>query len=355
MLKHNFLIILRNFKRNKTTFLINLIGLSTGLACALLIFLWVNDELQIDKFHEKDARLYQVMMNSPRPDGLHTDASTPGLLADALLKEMPEVEYATAVIPSNWFDFEGILSSGNVKVKAREQYVGKDYFNIFSYRLLQGDRNSFFQDKNSILLSDEMAVRLFKTTENIVGKSVEWNRNLLNLSGSFIISGIFEKPPSNSTHQFDLILSYDFFYEKMAKDLQKWTNSNPRTYLTLKPETDVDLFNEKIKDFIKTKAEESPNTLFVQRYSDRYLYGHYENGISTGGRIFYVRLFSIIALFILAIACVNFMNLSTARSALRMKEVGVKKVIGANRKTLIIQYLSESLLLSYFCGSFIKT
>lgn len=348
MFKHNLLIIFRNIKRNKSSFFINLIGLSTGLACALLIFLWVTDEFQIDKFHEKDDRLYQVMLNFPRPNGIQTSECTPGLLAQALAEEMPEVEYAASVIPSNWFGSEGVLALGNTQIKADEQYVGKDFFNIFSYRLLHGDKNSVLSDKNSVLLSDEMAMKLFKTTENVVGKTIEWKREKfkLSFSGSFIVSGIFEKPPANSTNQFDLLLSYDLFYDKMQKNLKRWGNQNPSTYLALKPGTDIDQFNAKIRDFIKTKDEHSGTPIFAQKYSERYLHSQYENGEPSGGRILYVRLFSIIALFILVIACVNFMNLSTAKASQRMKEVGVKKVIGANRKALIAQYLSESILMS---------
>lgn len=350
MFRHNLIMIFRSFKRDKNTFFINLIGLSTGLACTLLIFLWVNDEVNVDKFHEKDNRLFQVMLNYRRADGIQTHGRTPGLLARALSEEMPEVEYAAAVIPSGWFRSKGIISFENTQIKADEQYVSKDYFNIFSYPLLKGDINQGLLNKSSVLISDETAIKLFNTTENVVGKTIEWKRENYNLcfSGLYTILGIFKKPPANSTAQFDLIFTYELFFEKMRKNLIRWNNQNPDTYVVLKSGTDVKKFNTKIAEFIKTKSENSDNTLFVQQYSRRYLHGNYENGSPSGGRILYVNLFSIIALFILIIACINFMNLSTAKASGRIKEIGVKKVLGANRKTLIARYLSESLLMSCF-------
>ncbi|MFO7658594.1 MAG: FtsX-like permease family protein [Bacteroidales bacterium] len=340
---------IRNIKRDKTSFLINLVGLSTGLACALLIYLWVHDERSIDKFHEKDDRLFQVMLNMPGPNGINTFEYTPGLLAQALAEEIPEVEYAASVLPSGFFGSEGILSFENASLKANEQYVSKDYFNIFSYHLLQGDIHQVLKDNNSVIISDEIARKLFNTTENVVGKTIEWKREMfaVKLTGSYVISGIFEKPPSNSTGKFDLIFSYGLILDKLGKNLRKWSNENPHTYLILKEGTNIEQFNTKIKDFIKTKHTDSKNTLFVQQYSKKYLYGQYINGVQSGGRIVYVRLFCIIALFILVIACINFMNLSTAKSSGRIKEVGIKKALGAKRKSLIFQYLGESIILVF--------
>lgn len=348
------LIIFRNFKRNKSSFFINLIGLSTGLACALMIYLWVNAELQVDKFHENDSRLFQVMLNMPRPSGIETVPNTPGLLAQAMAEELPEVEYSAAVIHSNWFGGEGIISYENAQLKANEKYVSKDYFHLFSYGLPKENIDQVLSDNSSVLISDVIATKLFNTPENAIGKTIEWKHDFfkLNFSGTYKISGVFKKPPANSTDQFDMIFSYDLFFEKMSKNLKKWSNSNPFTFLTLKPGTDVGQFNAKIKNFIKTKEANAAGTLFIQQYSKRYLYGRYENGVQAGGRIAYVRLFSMIALFILIIACINFMNLSTAKAAGRMKEVGVKKTIGANRKALIAQYLGESMVMSLISLAF---
>lgn len=342
MFRHNLLLAYRNFLRYKSTFFINLIGLSTGLACALLIYLWVNDELRVDKFHEKDSQLYQVMHIVQTPNSIQSFEGTPGLLARSLAEEIPEVVSAVAVRPS--FNHKGILSIEDKHIKASEQYVGKEFFNIFSYQLIQGDKYQVLTDKYSVVISDELARKLFNTIENVIGKTVEWNHD--DLSGSYLISGIFERPPSNSSAQFDILFNYELFLEKRSNFLS-WENSNPATYIILKEGTNVDQFNEKIAGFIKTKLPTSNSTLFLRQYSDKYLYGQYENGIQAGGRIEYVRLFSIVAIIILTIACINFMNLSTAKASRRLKEVGVKKAIGADRKTLIIQFLSESMMMAF--------
>jgi len=343
MFRHHLLLILRNIKRDKSSFFINLVGLSTGLACALLIYLWVNDELRMDKFQGRGSHIYQVMQNSPSGNGIVTFEPTPGLLAKTMLEEMPEIEYATSVVPASWFDQKGILSVGKISLKTDGQFVGNDFFKIFPFELILGAPDKILADDNSVLLSDELALRLFNTT-NIIGETVEWVQEDFN--GTYRITGVFKKPPASSTAQFDLLLNYGLFLKKFPK-LQDWSNSDPNTYITLKKGTDIKQFNTKIEDYLKSKNNQSKSTLFVRSYSDKYLYGNYENGVQAGGRIEYVRLFSIIAVFILLIACINYMNLSTAKAANRMKEIGIKKAIGSGRKSLIGQYLGESILIAF--------
>ncbi len=340
MFRHNILLIYRNSQRFKSSFLINLVGLSTGLACTLLIYLWVSSELSFDKFHENDSQLFHVMQNELSPNGIETMEATPGLLAQTLAEEIPEVEFAVSVIPASWFSSKGVLSFENTYLTAGGQFVGKDYFKMFSCEFIQGDKNQMISDKYAIAISDEMAHKLFNTTEKVIGKTVTWNRGIFN--GQYVISGVFKKHPSTSS-PFDLIFNYELFIEK-RQELLEWQNSDPNTYVMLKEGTDIGRFNNKIAGFIKSKYEKSKSTLFARQYSDSYLYGRYENGIQSGGRIEYVKLFSVIAIFILGIACINFMNLSTARASKRLKEIGIKKVVGASRKLLITQYLTESLV-----------
>ena len=342
MFKHNLLIIYRNIKRDKSSFFINLIGLSTGLACAIVIYLWVNDELSVDKFHEKDSQLFQVMENQKNAEGIRTVEWTPGPLAKALAEEIPEVEKAVTVMPYSWFP-EFMLSVGEDKtIKAVGQFAGDDYFNMFSYKLFQGNQGQVLSDKNAIVISENLAKRIFGTTENVIGKTIKWQ--ILQFSGQSSISGIFTPPPSNSTEHFDFVLSYEAFKDIIPRFTGNWEASAPSTYVILKKGTDTDQFNSKIAGFVKTKNKDSNVTLFVRQYSNQYLYGNYENGVQSGGRIEYVKLFSLIAMFILIIACINFMNLSTAQASRKMKEVGIKKTVGAGRKVLIFQYLSESVL-----------
>lgn len=339
MLHHSLLLIYRNFKRFRTTFLINLAGLSTGLACAILIYLWVADELSIDKFHEKDSQLFQVMTNQNRPDDIVTLGHGPGQLQDELAAEMPEIEYA---VGSSGIGPGFTLSVPEKKVTAFGQFMGTHFFNIFSYPLIQGDKDQVLANKNAIVLSEKMAMMLFNTTDHVVGKMVEWE--IRNYRHQALVTGIFANVPLNSSAQFDFLLSYEFYKEIINLS---WGNHNAITYLQLKQSTNLSEFNTKIEHFIKARDPNTNLTIFAKPYSDNYLYGKYVNGKLVGGRIVYVNLFSAIAIFILIIACINFMNLATAKASRRIKEVGIKKALGAGRKILVIQHLGESLLMSF--------
>ncbi|WP_245804127.1 ABC transporter permease [Chryseolinea serpens] len=344
MTKHAFLLLYRNFKRFKSTFFINLIGLSAGLSCSLLIYLWVNDELHVDKFNEHDEHLYQVLQNFYNEGDIGTGSGTQGLLARALADEMPEVEYAASVVPADWFSAKGIVSFENNSVKAGSQFVSKDYFKMFTVPFKEGDQNLLFADKYGIAISEQLAMQLFQSPANAVGKIVSWNGDQFKEPCHII--GVFENRPANATDPFDILLNYELFFSS-REGLQHWSNSDPSTFVLLKKGTDPKAFNEKIAGFLKTKNKETKNTLLLQHYSDRYLHGRYENGVPVGGRIEYVRLFTAIAVFILVIACINFMNLSTAKASRRIKEIGIKKAVGASRYTLVTQYLSESMFMTF--------
>ncbi len=344
MLRHTLLIIYRNFRRFKNTFFINLIGLSSGLACVLLIYLWVNDEQRIDHFNENDGRLFQVMQNFQKDGEIETMDATPYPLAKALVDELPEVEYAANAIPSYYNSSKGLIVSGNQRLKVKGQYVSKDYLKIFSYELINGEAENVLTAKEGLVISKDLAIKLFKSPDEAMGKQIEWQGIASN--GIYFVSGVFESPPPSATVQFDVLFNFDVFLAA-HEDLNNWGNSDPFTYVLLKPGTSAEVFNSKIKDFIKPRQRNSGASLFAQRYSDRYLNGRYENGVASGGRIEYVKLFSVIAFFILVIACINFMNLSTAKASRRIKEVGIKKAMGAARITLISQYIGESLLISF--------
>lgn len=339
MLRHNIVLIYRGFKRYRSTFFINLIGLSTGLASALFIYLWVDDETHVDKFHEKDSQLFQVMKNVPTSSGIITIENTPARLAEALAKEMPEVEYGASVTNSD----KGSISFNDKGITADGQFVSKDYFKTFSYNFIQGDKETALSDKYNIVISENLAAKLFNTTDEVIGKMVAWNNESLN--GGFVVSGVFKQLPWNASIKADILFSYELFLEKNPK-LEDWRNSDPGTYLILREEVDVDQFNHKIAGFIKSKNENTNGTLFLQRYSEKYLHNKYENGKPAGGRVSYVTLFSLVAFFILINACINFMNLSTAKAMRRFKEVGVRKIMGAKRRTLVFQFLLESMLMT---------
>jgi putative ABC transport system permease protein len=356
MIKSYFNIAWRNLVRDPKFSLLNLTGLASGLATVLLIFLWVNDERNIDKFNRNDSQLFQVLKTAPNADGsISVMKHTQGLLAKSMAADFPEIEYAVSVRKE---EEKGILSAGDKHIKANWEFVDKDFLHVFSYVILEGDSNNFLPDKYSVLLSDKLALKLFHTTDNLVGKTVAWDVKE-EFKGLYKIAGIFKSPPANATDQFDILFPYSLFVEKEIGgmgDVSFWGSNMSQTYIRLKKGTEITRFNSRIRDYTKSKIKvlykdqelaKWEGDLFVQHYSDRYLYGRYENGVQAGGRIEYVRLFTIIAIFILVIACINFMNLTTAKASRRFKEVGIRKVVGAGRGTLILQYMGEALLMSF--------
>ncbi|WP_285057889.1 ABC transporter permease [Pedobacter ginsengisoli] len=341
MLRHHLLLVFRNFKRHKSSFFINLIGLTAGLSCALLIYLWVSDEMQVDQFHSK--RLYQVMMNEHLGDGINTKDGTPGPLAEAMAQEMPEVELAVMVSPGFWLG-QSKVSTGNRKaIMAAGKFAGPDFFKAFSFPLVYGNKENILSGQKTVAISEGLAVKLFHTTD-VVGKRMMWSNTEMEAENHALISGVFKNVPSNSSEQFDFLVSQDVLMA--SGDYRKWGNYGPNTFVVLKKGEDPELFNKKIRKYLETKDVDNYN-LFIRPYADAYLYNNFKNGVLNGGRIDYVNLFTVIAIFILVIACINFMNLSTARASRRLKEVGVKKVMGASRKMLIVQYLTESLMMSF--------
>ncbi|WP_133272443.1 ABC transporter permease [Hymenobacter radiodurans] len=347
MIWHSLLLIYRNFQRFKTTFLINLIGLSTGLACALAVYLWANDEMSFDKYHENDSRLFRVMENQRTNQGINTSWGTHPLLAESLMDEMPEIEYAAAVTPPSFFP-KFTLVSKDKNIQADGKYAAKDFFNIFTYPLIQGNANQVLADKSAIVLSEATATALFGSPKNAVGKSVEWQ--LADLKQTCIVSGVFDPIPANSSEQFDFVLTFDSFKDIMKMGQQiTWEDMGPfHTYIVLQQGANAANFESKIAGLLEHKSAKNKNrTLFIEPYSAKYLYGEYENGVRAGGRIEYVKMFSGIALFVLLIACINFMNLTTAKATRRVKEIGVRKTLGATRLTLVIHFLAESVLMAF--------
>ncbi|MFY0591064.1 ABC transporter permease [Roseivirga sp.] len=343
MFKHNLLIAFRNFKRHKVSFFINLIGLTTGLSCALLIFLWVNDEKSMDKFYKHEARLYQVMEHFQQDFGVRTVTSTSGLMASALKLEVPEVE--TAAVTGAFQDVN--VSVEEKLIRANGLYTSEELFKIFSYEFLHRNEEMLFPDKSSIVISEQLALKLFGTTNNIIGRDI-----VIQQDKKYFVSGVFENIPSNASEQFDFALPYSI-YEELFPGALEWGNSGNQVYVLLQDNVNVDQVNDKIKDYIniKTDGRTTFRTPFLKRYSTKYLYGEYKDGKQSGGRVIYVKLFSAVAVLILIVGCINFMNLSTSQASRRLKEVGVKKVMGIQRMDLVSQYLQESMLIVFISAA----
>ncbi|MDF2431550.1 MAG: putative transport system permease protein [Mucilaginibacter sp.] len=342
MFKNYLKIAFRNLKKDKQFTLLNVVGLSAGIACTLLIYLWVHDELSYDKFFANDNRLYQVMEHRKNSGSQSLTDESSGLVSDVLKVQEPEVEYAAAVAPPDWFQ-KSTLTTGNKSIRARGQYAGKDYFKIFSFKMIAGDRTKVLNDKNSIVISEDLAKRLFNTTENVIGKGIKVQQDKV-----FFVTGVYELPV-HSSQQFDFVQSFDYLADVPGQGwVKSWGGAGPHNFIMLKKGVNIDAFNKRIANLVTKSSGDTARTPFAMRFSENYLQNTFNHGSKVGGREEYVKLFSLVAVFILIIACINFMNLSTAKASGRMKEVGIKKVIGAERSQLIIQFLTESALLAMF-------
>jgi len=339
MFKTNIKIAWRNLVKDRKFTLLNVLGLSAGLACTLMIYLWVADEANVDKFFADSDRVYQLMENRKNDGQWSVSDESSGILAKTAVAQIPGIEYAATVAPPSWFQ-QFTLSVNNNSIKSTGQYAGKDYFNIFSLKLLSGKAGDVLNDKSSIVISDELAKKLFGKTNDIIGKAVRFQQQQ-----DFFVSGVFEKIPRNSSQQFDFVLSFEY-YRDIQGWVNQWGNTGPHNFVKLKAGVDINTFNKKINNIITANNGDSTRKVYAAKFADAYLTATFDHGYKTESRIEYVRLFSLIAIFILVIACINFMNLSTAKAARRMKEVGIKKVVGAARAQLVFQFLSESILLT---------
>ncbi|MCX2681745.1 ABC transporter permease [Galbibacter sp. EGI 63066] len=341
MLKNHLKIAWRNIVKNKVFSILNIVGLATGLLCSLLIYLWGTDELAVDKYHENIDRLYSVYQKQIFEGRIDAGYFTPAVLYRELKLKIPEIEKAS---PMSWKGSKTF--SYNDKIFKQEGvYVGADYFDMFSYDFLEGTVASVMDSPDDIAISEEMAKVFFGSAKNAIGKSLSYENNRpLNVSAVFK-----DASPANS-NKSDFFLHWDIFLKEngWAPNI---TNSGPPTFVLLKEDSDVTAVNAKIKDFLTSyRTEENDNftvELGLQPFGESYLHNNFENGIISGGRIENVRIFGFIAFFVLLIACINFMNLVSAGSLKRAKEVGVRKSLGAKKGSLISQFLGEALLLSF--------
>ncbi|QMU26712.1 ABC transporter permease [Adhaeribacter radiodurans] len=335
---YNYLkIAVRTLIRQKGFSFLNIAGLSLGLATSLLILLWVVDELQFDGFHKRIDRLYVVLHHLNFTNGeVRTGPDTQGLLAPALKEKFPEIVDATRVS----FAQERILKIGNKAFKEQGHFADPNFFQLFSFPLIAGDSKTVLQGISAIVISQSFAQKHFGNVPQALGKVIQ-----IGDEDKFMVSGVFQDVPKNSSLQFDYVLPFEVLFQHNHW-LRDWGASSIQTFVLLKENAQADAVSSKIENFVKTQAKGSISTLMLQPLKEFYLYDKFENGKPAGGRIVYVRLFSVVAGFILLIACINFMNLATARSAHRAKEVGVRKVIGASRTSLVSQFLTESFLLS---------
>ncbi|HZY78804.1 MAG TPA: ABC transporter permease [Cyclobacteriaceae bacterium] len=333
MVKSYLLIALRNIFRSKLFSLVNILGLMFGMGSALLIFLWVNDELGVNMFHSKIKQLYQVKEHQTYSGGkTFTFDATPGPMAPFIKQKFPEIEMA-----SRWtWPVTPLLQYREKSFKSNGRFVDTDFILMFDFPFLQGDKNTALNDRNSIVLTESFATKMFGD-EDPMGKLI-----VMDTRDSYQVTGVLKDIPKNSSIVFDYLLPFETWFEQNKNWVDTWGSNNIRTFIQLKEGTDAAAFQAKIVDEVKEHNEGTNVKLFIQPFSDVYLYGKFTEGKQDGGRIDYVRIFFIVAVFVLVIACINFMNLSTAQASKRAKEVGLRKVIGAVPRQLFRQFMGES-------------
>jgi ABC-type antimicrobial peptide transport system permease subunit len=340
MLKNYFKTALRNLWKRKGFSAINIVGLAIGMASAMLILLWVQNEMSYDRFYKKSDRLY-IAYNKDIFDGeVRCWNTTPKILVPTLKKDYPEVEAATRV---NW-NFVFIFKIGEKTIKAGGTMTDPAFLTMFDLPMLQGNPKTALNNTYSIVLTAKMARKLFGN-EDPMNKTVKVDNR-----DNFTVTGVLKDLPYNTAMDFEYILPWTYVESRGWSD-SSWGNNSTTTYVLLKSNTTIDRVNAHIRDIgIKRANFPSKTEVFLYPFSSQHLYSNFENGKPSGGRISTVRVFIIIAGFILLIACINFMNLSTARSEKRAKEVGIRKVVGAEKQSLIGQFLIESILIALIAG-----
>ncbi len=317
---------------------INIAGLVVGLTSCMLILLWLQDETGKNKFHEKGDRTYQIWRNLVQDGGdVKTTPGIPFPLEHVLRTQYPEIESVTSIL----WEQELLFRVGETTGYEKGRFATPGFFDVFSFRLLAGDPKKQLVDAPSMLISDRMALKFFGNDwqQNAIGQSIRVDENT-----DIPISGVFETPGENSSLTFDWLIAAQSYIDR-NEWISSWYNGGFSMFFSLKPGTDVDAVRARIeKEVIKNTNNESNEPLYIQLYAENYLHGTFENGVPVGGRIQYVRILSAIAVFLFLLASINFMNLATARSSLRAREIGVRKVMGAQRSTLSQQFFVESTL-----------
>ena len=334
MLKNYFKIAIRSLLKSKLFSFINIFGLALGMSCSLLIWLWVKDEISFNTFYPDLDNVYYVHSASDYKGQKNVGDITPGPWMEVIEKEVPDVK---AITKLTW-NRELLVKVGEESTKESGIYATTDFFKVFQTPFVAGNAKSPIAQPTSIAISRKLSEKYFGKTD-AVGKTIN-----LDNAKNFVVSAVFEDIPQNASVRFDWIVNFKVQEEDWMKT---WGNFSFKTYLRLSPQADPSHAEQVMQKVIKKNSPpQFASFPILQGLKDVYLYSTYENLKPVGGRIEYIKVFSIVAVFILLIACVNFMNLATARSIKRAKEVGVRKVVGAEKKFLVMQFMGESLIVS---------
>jgi putative ABC transport system permease protein len=339
MFKNYFKTTCRNLWKNKGYSFLNIFGLAIGIACAGFIFLWVEDELNYDQFNIKKDRLYFIRENQKYDTYTATFGSTPAPMAPVMQAEIPGIANTCRLGGDN---SAKLITIGDKSMYASGSYVDASLFSMFTFPFVQGNAKTAFKELHSMVITQSTAKKFFGDEKNIIGKTVRVDNKQ-----DYVITGVIKNIPKNSTVQFEWVSPFQIWWDENKSWAQSWGNNDLSTFVELKPNVSAASVNKVLYDFIQKREPKSNARPFLWTAHDWHLRDEFDNGMQTGGgRITYVHLFSIIAWIILLIACINFMNLATARSEKRAREVGVRKVLGSGKRMLIFQFIGEAIFMA---------
>jgi len=338
MIKNYIKTAYRSLSKNKAYSFLNIFGLAIGIVCAALIFLWVEDEVNYDSVNLKKDRLYLVKENQKYDAYIFTHSSTPGIMAPELKETLPGIENACRTS-------EGqetfLFSQGDKSVYASGKYADPSIFSMFTLPFVQGNATSAFAQYHSLVITEKAAKKFFGNEPNIIGKTIKVDNKQ-----EYVVSGVVKNIPANSSLQFEWLMPFQIHLDN-SPWLKSWGNNNTTTYVELKPNASLATVNGQMLNYVQRHETKAISHLFLFSMNDWRLRDDFKDGKMTGGgRIEYVHLFTIIAWIIVLIACINFMNLATARSEKRAREVGVRKVLGAGKNSLIFQFIGEAIFMA---------
>jgi len=306
--------------------------------------LWVEDEVNFDSVNTKKERLYFVMENQKYDTYVFTEGSTPGLMAAAMKAELPGVANTGRLSEGGT---SLLFSYGNKSVFSSGQYADPAIFSMFTLPFVQGNPSSAFTQLRSIVITEKTAKKFFGNERDVLGKSIR-----VDSKQNYIVTGVLKDLAPNATLQFEWLMPYQIYYDE-SPWLKSWGNQSTSTYVELKPGVNPETINKQLYSYIQKREPKALGHAFLFAMTDWHLYGEFKDGKQTGGgQIEYVHLFTLIAWIVLLIACINFMNLATARSEKRAREVGVRKVLGAGKALLAGQFISEAIFMAFVAGVF---